>query len=195
MFHRSIDVPLLNTRESQSRTWKRIWYASAVFFGSISVTLAVAYGMTLYRYKRSTLCAQQLAILSGLDLIWLYIAFVFFHSSFQHHKIRMLVGEILGICMIPLYGFGIDALDRCSSLANSDPLYAWIIGWIACASMLIIVAFVIWMYTLGKWCFCPQGLRVTWRDTNEEHSDHRSSSVSNALSSEDTKSQDNEENV
>ena len=195
MFHRSIDVPLLNARESHSAMWKRLWYASAVFFGSISVTLAVAYGMTIYNYKRTTQCEQQLAILSGLDLIWLYSAFVFFHSSFQHHKIRMLVGEILCICMIPLYGFGIDSLDRCSSLGETDPLYAWIIGWIACASMMILVAFVVWIYTLGKWCFCPKGLRVTWRDVNEEHSDHRPSSVENALSSEDSKTQDNDSNV
>ena len=88
MFHRSIDVPLLNARESQSSLWKRMWYASAIFFGSISVTLAVGYIMTIKDYKTTTLCKQQLAILSGLDLIWLYAAFVFFHSSFQHHKIR-----------------------------------------------------------------------------------------------------------
>ncbi len=195
MFHRSIDVPLLNARESQSSLWKRMWYASAIFFGSISVTLAVGYIMTIKYYKTTTLCKQQLAILSGLDLIWLYAAFVFFHSSFQHHKIRMLVGEILCICMIPLYGFGIDALDKCSNIGETDPLYAWIIGWTACASMLIFVAFIIWIYTLGKWCFCPQGLRVTWRDVNEEHSDHRSSSIENALSSEDENTPNNEKIV
>lgn len=195
MFHRSIDVPLLNARERSVGMWKRIWYASAIFFGSISVCLAIGYGITLYEYKRTTQCEQQLAILSGLDLIWLYIAFVFFHATFDHHKIRMLVGEILGICMIPLYGFTVDTLDRCSSFGDVDPLYAWLLGWSACASILIIIAFVIWMYTLGKWCFFPNKLRVTWRNVTEEHSDHRQSSVENALSSEDSKSQNNEEIV
>lgn len=200
MFHRSIDVPLLNAREGNNATWKRVWYASALFFWCISVTLALGYGMVIYRRKRFSACEKQIAILSGLDLTWFYMALIFCHYTFQHHKIRMLVGEILGIVMIPLFAMTVDTLDRCSSYENSEPLYSWLMGWAACTVVLITIALVVWLYTLGKWCFFPKGLRITWNAAADEvHSDHRNStnetwedtsSIENESSSNEEKSPD-----
>ena len=175
MFHRSIDVPLLNAREG-NRAWKRVWYASALFFSCISITLALGYVMVIYKRKRFSACEKQIAILSGLDLAWFFLALIFCHYRFQHHKIRMLVGEILGIILIPLFAMTVDTLDRCSTYENTEPLYSWLLGWATCTVIAVTVAIGVWSYTLVKWCCFPKGLRITWNaEANEVHSDNRES--------------------
>lgn len=176
MFHRSIDVPLLNAREG-NRAWKRVWYVSAMFFSCISITLALGYVMVIYKRKRFSACEKQIAIISGLDMTWFYMVLIFCHYTFQHHKIRMLVGEILGILMIPLFAITLDTLDRCSCYEKTEPLYLWLMSWAGCTVIMIIIAFGVWSYTLGKWCCFPKGVRITWNaEANEIHSDNRSSS-------------------
>jgi len=194
MFHQSIDVPLLNARETHAGMWKRLWYAAAIFFGSITITTCIAYIMTIYNHDRDSKCQKQIAIISGLDLLWVYIVFIFFLNRFQHHKIRMLVGEILGIFMIPLYALTIDSIDKCDDYMESEPLYDWLIGWAACATLIFVIALCIWLYTLSKWCFFPKGLRITWNEEPELHSDHRESSINEIISGNDNKLPDNANN-
>ena len=175
MFHRSVDLPLLNARESQGR-WKRVWYASALLFSCISITLALGYVIVIYKRKHFSVCEKQIAILSGLDLVWFYLALIFCHYRFQHYKIRMLVGEILGILLTPLFAMTVDTLDRCRTYENTEPLYIWLLGWAACAVILITIAIGVWSYTLIKWCCFPKGLRITWNaEANEVYSDNRDS--------------------
>lgn len=175
MFHRSVDLPLLNARESQG-TWKRVWYASALLFSCISITLALGYVMVIYKRKHFSVCEKRIAILSGLDLVWFYLALIFCHYRFQHYKIRMLVGEILGILLTPLFAMTVDTLDRCRTYENTEPLYIWLLGWAACAVILITIAIAVWSYTLIKWCCFPKGLRITWNaEANEVYSDNRDS--------------------
>lgn len=175
MFHRSIDIPLLNAREGHG-TWKRVWYASAVFFSCISTIIALGYVMVIYKRKRFSVYEKQIAILSGLDLLWFYLALIFCHYRFQHHKIRMLVGEILGIILIPLFAMTVDTLDRCSTYENTEALYLWLLGWATCTVIIITIAIGVWSYTLVKWCYFPKGIRITWNaEANEEHSDNRDS--------------------
>lgn len=199
MFHRSVDLPLLNARESQGR-WKRVWYASAMLFSCISITLALCYVMVIYKRKHFSVCEKQIAIISGLDLVWFYLALIFCHYRFQHHKIRMLVGEILGIILIPLFAMTVDTLDRCSTYENTEALYLWLLGWTTCTVIIITIAIGVWSYTLVKWCWFPKGLRITWNaEANEAHSDNRdsinrtwedTSSVDNGSSSNEEKLQE-----
>lgn len=188
MFHRSVDVPLLSARESTTSSWRRVWYASAIFCTCICVTLGLGYAMDIYRRRRFSPCEKQIATLSGLDLGWFYMALVFCHYTFQHHKIRMLVGEILGLLMIPLFALTVDTLDRCKSYKDSEPLYSWLFGWASCTVLIVSVALVVWTYTLTKWCCFPKGLRITWQQTDEVHSG-RSSMCSNVFT--ETESVDN----
>lgn len=199
MFHRSVDLPLLNARESQG-TWKRVWYVSALLFSCISVMLSLGYIMVIYKRKHFSVCEKQIAILSGLDLVWFYLTLIFCHYRFQHYKIRMLVGEILGILLTPLFAITVDTLDRCRTYENTEPLYIWLFGWAACAVILITIAIGVWSYTLIKWCCFPKGLRITWStEPNEVYSDNRdsinktwedTSSTDNGSSSNEEKLQD-----
>lgn len=197
MFHRSIDVPLLNAREGH-KAWKIVWYASALFFSCISIMLTLGYIMVIYKKKRFSACEKQISIISGLDLLWFYLALIFCHYRFQHHKIRMLVGEILGIILIPLFAMTLNTLDRCSTYENTKLLYTWLLGWAACTVIIITIAIGVWSYTLIKWWCFPKGIRITWNmEANEVHSDNRDSinRTWEDTSSVDNRSSSNEEKL